>query len=79
MEKITKYYDIETKEYKNQSKINFNMKIVCPKLDLNEKLAAKNQNVECIRKTFQKISCAEEDLSVKNEERNEEKTVADEK
>ena len=55
------------------------MKIVCPKLDLNEKLAAKNQNVECIRKTFQKISCAEEDLSVKNEERNEEKTVADEK
>ena len=54
------------------------MKIVCPKLDLNEKLAAKNQNVECIRKTFQKFSCSD-DLSqnVKKEERNEEKTVDD--
>ena len=79
LEKITKYYDIETKEYKNQSKINFKMKIIPhPKLDNDEKVAAKNRNVECIRKTFQKFSCSD-DLSqnVKKEERNEEKTVDD--
>ena len=63
LEKITKYYDIETKKYKNQSKINVKMKIISrPKLDNDEKIAAKNQNVECIRKTFQNFYCSE-DLS----------------
>ena len=79
LEKITKYYDIETKKYKNQSKINVKMKIISrPKLDNDEKIAAKNRNVECIRKTFQKFSCSD-DLSqnVKKGDRNEEKTVDD--
>ena len=79
LEKITKYYDIETKKYKNQSKINVKMKIISrPKLDNDEKIAAKNRNVECIRKTFQNFYCSE-DLSqnVKKEERNEDKTVDD--
>ena len=63
LEKITKYYDIETKKYKNQSKINVKMKIISrPKLDNDEKIAAKNRNVECIRKTFQNFCCSE-DLS----------------
>ena len=75
LEKITKYYDIETKEYKNHSKINFKMKIISrPELDNDEKMAAKNRNVECIRKTFQKFSCSE-DLS--QNLKNEEKTVVD--
>ena len=53
------------------------MKIISrPELDNDEKMAAKNRNIECIRKTFQKFSCSD-DLSqnVKKEERNEEKTV----
>ena len=33
MKKLTEYYDTETKKLKKQSKIKFNMKIICPKLD----------------------------------------------
>ena len=33
MEKITKYYDSETREFKNQSKISFIVRIISPKLD----------------------------------------------
>ena len=31
--KITKYYDCETREFKNQSKISFIMRIISPELD----------------------------------------------
>ena len=40
--RLTRYYDTESGEYKNQSKIIFNMKIISPKLDE----VAKDQNVE---------------------------------
>ena len=33
MEKITKYYDSETREFENQSKISFIVRIISPKLD----------------------------------------------
>ena len=33
MKKLTKYYDTETREFKNQDKIIFTMEIVSPKLD----------------------------------------------
>ena len=42
LNKLTKYYDTETREFKKQSKIIFDMKIICPKLDE----VAKDQNVE---------------------------------
>ena len=42
LKNLTSYYDTETREIKNQSKIIFTMKIVCPKLDE----IAKDQNVE---------------------------------
>ena len=42
LEKLTSYYDTETREIKNQSKIIFIMKIISPKLDE----VAKDQNVE---------------------------------
>ena len=39
---LTEYYDTETGEFKKQSKIIFNMKIISPKLDE----IAKDQNIE---------------------------------
>ena len=42
LEKLTSYYDAETREIKNQSNIIFTMKIVNPKLDE----IAKDENVE---------------------------------
>ena len=33
LKKLTKYYDTETREFKNQDKIIFTMEIVSPKLD----------------------------------------------
>ena len=33
LEKITKYYDSETREFKSQSKISFIVRIISPKLD----------------------------------------------
>ena len=42
LDKLTEYYDTETREFKKQSKIIFNMKIISPKLDE----VAKDQNVE---------------------------------
>ena len=42
MEKITKYYDSETREFKNQSKISFIVRIISPKLDE----IAKDRHVE---------------------------------
>ena len=33
LKKITKYYDAETREFKNQSKIIFTLEIISPKLD----------------------------------------------
>ena len=42
MNKLTKYYDTETRGFKKQSKIIFNLKIISPKLDE----IAKDQNVE---------------------------------
>ena len=42
LNKLTEYYDTETREFKKQSKIIFNMNIISPKLDE----VAKDQNVE---------------------------------
>ena len=42
LKRLNRYYDAETGEYKNQSKIIFTMKIINPKLDE----VAKDQNVE---------------------------------
>ena len=42
LDKLTEYYDTETRKFKKQSKIIFNMKIISPKLDE----IAKDQNVE---------------------------------
>ena len=42
MNKLTKYYDTETRGFKKQSKIIFNLKIISPKLDE----IAKDQNAE---------------------------------
>ena len=42
LNQLTEYYDTETKGFKKQSKIIFNMKIISPKLDE----IAKDQNVE---------------------------------
>ena len=42
LSKLTKYYDTETRGFKKQSKIIFNLKIISPKLDE----IAKDQNVE---------------------------------
>merc|ERR1711981_1048012 len=33
LEKLTKYYDVKTRELKNQLKINFTLEIISPKLD----------------------------------------------
>ena len=42
LDKLTEYYDNETREFKKKSKIIFNMKIISPKLDD----IAKDQHVE---------------------------------
>ena len=42
LNQLTEYYDTETKGFKKQSKIIFNMKIISPKLDE----IAKDQNIE---------------------------------
>ena len=42
LDKLTEYYDTETREFKKKSKIIFNMKIISPKLDD----IAKDQHVE---------------------------------
>ena len=42
LEKLTKYYDVKTRELKNQPKIDFSLKIISPKLDE----IAKDQHVE---------------------------------
>ena len=42
LNQLTEYYDTETREFKKQSKIIFNMKIISPKLDE----IAKDQHVE---------------------------------
>ena len=41
-EKLTQYYDVQSKKFKNQEFIEFEMKVTCPKLDE----AAKDENVE---------------------------------
>ena len=33
LKRLTRYYDAETREFKNQPKINFTMEIISPKLD----------------------------------------------
>ena len=33
LEKLTKYYDVKTRELKNQPKIDFSLEIISPKLD----------------------------------------------
>ena len=44
LKKLTHYYDVQTKEFKDQEYIEFEMKVTCPKLD--EVAIAKNENVE---------------------------------
>ena len=42
LDQLTEYYDTETREFKKQSKIIFNMEIISPKLDE----IAKDQHME---------------------------------
>ena len=42
LKRLTEYYDANTREYKNQSKIDFTLKVTSPKLDE----IAKDQHVE---------------------------------
>ena len=42
VKKLTQYYDVKSKELKDQEFIQFEMKVTCPKLDE----VAKNENVE---------------------------------
>ena len=44
VKKLTQYYDVQSKKFKNQDFIEFEMKVTCPKLD--EVAMEKNENVE---------------------------------
>ena len=44
VKKLTQYFDVQSKEFKDQEFIEFEMKVTCPKLD--EVAIAKNENVE---------------------------------
>ena len=42
VKRLTQYYDVQSKEFKNQGFVEFEMKVTCPKLDE----VAKDEKVE---------------------------------